>query len=196
MRFFLDQPTSMGEEAMRKRARDGRCRAARSGVRRGRDRGGDSALFAPTVRNRGEQAAMRTLRLPATGLKPLLPNDGFVWTRGGSRRGRPDRLTMAPALPEVTVEVAGSTAPTPAAFDRLTAPRVAGKATRVPPGWVAGPMIHPVDNVPELTLCHASEEPERAARRDLHHAVRPGRHRVRAAPRRAGDGGRQRAASM
>ncbi|MCA9519100.1 MAG: hypothetical protein KC635_29395, partial [Myxococcales bacterium] len=155
MRFFLDQPTSMGEEAMRSALVTAEVprRAFRAFV-------GDAIaaatapLFAPTVRNRGEQAAMRTLRLPATGLKPLLPNDGFVWTRGGSSAEVDQIDRMAPALPEVTVEVAriDGADTCSGVFDRLTAPRVAGKATRVPPGWVAGPMIHPVDNVPELTL--------------------------------------------
>jgi hypothetical protein len=110
------------------------------------------------VRNRGDVAPVRPWKLPIVGIDVTLPDDGQIWlTRGGAEGEAVDWFDrMAPALPEIEVEVAWIPDVTCAQLDTLiTAEKRAGTVLRnLPNGWVPGPTLV-VDGRLERTGCHA-----------------------------------------
>ena len=109
----------------------------------------------PEIRQRGDLPAARPVTLPTSGLTVQLPDDGFVWL-AHTAEGEADRLDrMAPATPDLTVEVARladrTCAQVPDAID------VAHKADPaplgVPPGWIALPTLD-LGTTLERIVCH------------------------------------------
>lgn len=99
----------------------------------------------PEVRNRGDVAPVRTVKLARTGLTLTLPDDGFVWlVRPPDEGDTVDWLElMAPALNEVMIEVARvAHASCQEVFDGIsTEKRYDAPPINVPEGWTAGPTL-------------------------------------------------------
>lgn len=156
-RFFVDQPESMTRAAMLDAlAKATVLEAAWRSYRESR-----IAPVAPTkraeVRNRGSISPNRREKLPYTGLDVQLPDDGFVWLvdRSKEKGTTIDSFTrMAPALPDVWVELARFDQPNcAAAFAMLQIEKRPVAARNLPAGWEPGPQLV-VDGDLELTACH------------------------------------------
>ncbi len=115
-------------------------------------------LRRPEVRNRGQIAPSRTATLKVSGLTLTLPDDGFGWLPRPAEPGAEATVDwfdrMAPALPELTCELARvPDASCQEVFDNITMPRAKGRPTKsVPEGWTVGPVLD-VDGDPEHTVC-------------------------------------------
>ena len=96
------------------------------------------------------------MRLVASGLDLTLPDDGFVWVaRNDPESPSVDWLDrMAPALPEVAIEVVRVPATRCVkVFDAITTPRKPdARSSHVPTGWVVGPSLV-VDGAAERVVC-------------------------------------------
>jgi hypothetical protein len=156
-RFFLDQPEAMSREAMQKALSESVVleRTARAFLADAAAPGLTSPLGRPEVRQRGELAAARTVRLDIAELDLALPDDKTLWVREPTEpQDTTDWLArMVPAVPELTAEVLRSDAATCkelfAQFD---------ETVKVPPptglakGWEVGPTLL-VERVHERTAC-------------------------------------------
>lgn len=155
-RFFIDQPESMSQTAML----DALPKATVLEASWRSYRGSRVAPVAPTkraeVRNRGSISPNRREKLPSTGLDVQLPDDGFVWLveRSKEKGTTVDTFSrMAPALPDVTVEVARFDQPNcAAAFAMLQIEKRPVAARNLPAGWESGPQLV-VGGELELTAC-------------------------------------------
>lgn len=156
-RFFVDQPESMTRAAMLEALpKAAVLEAAWRSYRESR-----IAPVAPTkrseVRNRGSISPSRKEKLPSTGLDVQMPDDGFVWLveRSKEKNAGVDTLSrMAPALPDVSVELARFDQPNcAAAFARLQIEKRPVAARNLPAGWESGPQLV-VNGELELTACH------------------------------------------
>ncbi len=159
-RFFIDQPESMTKAAIL----DALTKAAVLQAAWKSYRESRIAPVAPTkraeVRNRGSVSPNRREKLPYTGLDMQLPDDGFVWLvlRKKEKNTTVDKiLRMAPALPDVWVEVARFDQPNcAAAFAMLQIEKRSVAARNLPAGWESGPQLV-VSGELELTACrHAA----------------------------------------
>ncbi len=99
----------------------------------------------PEVRDRGDVAPVRTVKLAKTGLTLTLPDDGYVWL---VRTPREDDAVdwfdiMAPAMNEVSIEVMRIPGMTcQEVFDGITTEkRYDAPPSNVPAGWTAGPTL-------------------------------------------------------
>jgi hypothetical protein len=153
-RFFLEQPESMTRAAMLDAVRQAAVlEAAWRAYREER-----TAPVAPTkreeVRNRGTIPSTRNEKLAVTGLVLQLPDDGFVWLVRHDGKATTDFINrMAPALPEVRLEVAHLGQPTcAAAFAVIETEKRRVAPQSLPPGWEPGPQLV-VDGDLELTAC-------------------------------------------
>lgn len=112
----------------------------------------------PAVRQPEDFRASRPLRLTVSGLQVHLPEDGFVWTEEPEPGEATDFLhRLAPALPEVTVEVMIRHALTAReAFGPGVEPSAWSTPPRnVPAPWTAGPRLTTVEGVRETTVALA-----------------------------------------
>ncbi|MRR17484.1 MAG: hypothetical protein EG826_13610 [Deltaproteobacteria bacterium] len=159
-RFFIDQPESMTRAAML----DALAKAAVPEAAWRSYREPRIAPVAPTkrseVKNRGSISPNRREKLPSTGLDVQLPDDGFVWLveRRKEKDTTVDTLSrMAPALPDVWVEMARFDQPNcAAAFAMLQIEKRPVAARNLPAGWESGPQLV-VGGDLELTACrHAA----------------------------------------
>ncbi len=154
-RFLIDEPETIGREAMLAKVAD--AAVLQSAWQAFRD--GRTVAIEPTrrseVKNRGEIPPGRAVTLPHTGLALDIPDDGSIWMV----QRKPDASTdmidrMAPSLPEVTVEIARFTAGSCAeAFDMISTEKRPGvEPLELPSGWVPGPQLV-VDGDLELIAC-------------------------------------------
>ncbi len=113
-------------------------------------------LRQPNVRNRGDVLPNRKVTLQKADLSFELPDDGYIWLpRVGAEDEAVDWFDrLAPALPELSVEVMLAEASCELVFESISAPRFAKApaARNLPPTWMAGPVLD-IDGDPEYTLC-------------------------------------------
>ncbi|MEW6674034.1 MAG: hypothetical protein AB1427_20260 [Thermodesulfobacteriota bacterium] len=154
-RFFLEQPESMTRAAMIEAVpKSAVLEAAWHAYRTER-----TAPVAPTkreeVRNRGTVPPTRNEKLLHSGLELQLPDDGFVWLVKYDSSAATDFIDrMAPALPEVSLEVGRFEQPNcAAAFATIGAEKRSVAPQNLPPGWEPGPQLV-VGSELELTACH------------------------------------------
>lgn len=99
----------------------------------------------PEVRDRGDVAPVRTVKLAKTGLTLTLPDDGYVWlVRTPREEDAVDWLEiMAPAMNEASIEVMRIPGMTcQEVFDGITTEkRYDVPPSNVPAGWTAGPTL-------------------------------------------------------
>ncbi|NLH76024.1 MAG: hypothetical protein GX465_03190 [Acidobacteria bacterium] len=99
----------------------------------------------PEVRDRGDVAPVRTVKLAKSGLTLALPDDGFVWlVRAPGEEDAVDWLEiMAPAMNEANIEIMRIPGMTcQEVFDGITTEkRYDAPPSNVPTGWTAGPTL-------------------------------------------------------
>lgn len=113
-----------------------------------------SPLRRSEVRNRGKDAATRTVKLPVSGLVVDLPDDGYLWlVSEGIDTDMLDRLL--PAMPEVSVEL--MLLPEIPCEDFFVlmedGSNLAHRPLGLPAGWAPGPAVS-IDGLIEMTMCH------------------------------------------
>jgi hypothetical protein len=156
-RFFLDLPTTTAQADLQTKLAK-LPMLARVTKSWASDRVSNTPpLRRPEVRNRGKLEAVRTVALEVTSLALTMPDDGYVWVpRAHGENDDPvdwlDR--MAPAVPEIDIEIAKLPNVTCQAFaENLEAPRAKGfRSSHVPEGWTVGPVLE-VTGTPEYTVC-------------------------------------------
>lgn len=157
-RFFLDQPTTMSqadmlalfEQAPSPRAAWASYSQQRTGV--------VVPLHRPEVRSRGAKEAARWEYFETSLIEVEIPDDGYVWLlRAAPDQGVDFLDRMAPALPEVTIEVLTLPGQTcDALFASIPLEKRDVVPQNLPDGWNAGPQLV-VDNELELTTCHQND---------------------------------------
>ncbi|MFO0749577.1 MAG: hypothetical protein U1F43_28485 [Myxococcota bacterium] len=116
-----------------------------------------ASLRRAEVRDRNEAGTTlpKVFELANTGLSVIVPDDGFVWLphRGPDGVDQLDRL--APALPEVTLELARVEGQVTCedAFELLANPLPSPALSGLPAAWKAGPTLSFPRNERELTMC-------------------------------------------
>jgi len=159
--FFIDRPTTSTQKELLAALpkRPALERATRAWLN-------DKVVHTPPlqqtyVRNRGDVLPNRKVTLPKAGISFELPNDGYVWLQRAAAEDEAvdwfDRL--APALPELSVEVMLAEASCEVVFESISAPRFdkAPAARNLPPTWMAGPVLD-IEGDPEYTLCRTFGE--------------------------------------
>ncbi|HOX24216.1 MAG TPA: hypothetical protein PLL30_00505 [Candidatus Krumholzibacteria bacterium] len=158
-RFFLTEPLDISQPAMLAAFEAAAvARAAWTSYDRNRT-GAVRPTTRPEMRNRGDLQPTRRAYLENALIELELPDDGFVWLV----RSDPDQAVdflerMAPALPEVTIEVVVLyDVDCDAVFESLTLEKRAVQPQNLPVGWTAGPQLV-VDGDLELTACRETVE--------------------------------------
>jgi hypothetical protein len=158
-RFLVDQPDTTGKDAVMASVRTSAIleRAARAWSS---DTTGDSQPLRRTeVRNRGTDAAARTVTLPVAGLTFDIPPDGYFWLveKATGADGETDMITrLLPSLPEVVLEVLPVKGVSCATLlPQLPQDRPNHRASDLPPEWTSGASIL-VEGDTELVACRAT----------------------------------------
>jgi hypothetical protein len=159
--FFIDRPTTTSQKdllaALPKRP--SLERATRSWLSDKVDH--TPPLKHTYVRNRGDVLPNRKVTLQKADLSFDLPDDGYIWLpRAGAEDEAVDWFDrIAPALPELSVEVMLAEASCDLVFESISAPRFnkAPAARNLSPNWVVGPVLD-IDGDPEYTLCRTFGE--------------------------------------
>jgi hypothetical protein len=154
-RFFLSEQLTMTQAAMC----DGFAQSTVAQAAWLAYAGGRTGLVMPTrrpeCRSRGSIAPVRYEVLGNTLLELRIPDDGFVWMVRSDPSEMVDHLDlMAPAFPEVTIEVVileGDDCASALSVIELEKRDVA--PVNLPAGWTAGPQLVVGEDL-ELTACH------------------------------------------
>lgn len=156
--FFIDQTTTMSQAEMLAQLSQAPAMQAVWNSYRQQRTGAVQPLRRPEIKNRGDKEPARWEDLETSVLELELPDDGYVWlVRAEPDQGVDFLDRMAPALPEISVEVltvyGGSCQET---FDAITAEKRDVQPQNLPFDWNAGPQLV-VDGNLELTACYGTE---------------------------------------